>query len=149
MPRPALLGLFFRCRGFPIASPACRWVVRIMPASGAPTPIHLGSRRLRRLCDAHLDRLVTSTNSYGCRQFEYGVLRQEKVLVVSEDTRPLRKGDRVRLHACHLTPEGVIVDEYSEDYVSVQWDDLPSPTTYSRRSLALIDDSNLTSRAAP
>jgi hypothetical protein len=68
---------------------------------------------------------------------------------MSEGTRPLHKGDRVKLHACYLTPEGVIVDEYGEDYVSVQWDDLPSPTTYSRRSLALIEGSNVASQAAP
>jgi hypothetical protein len=58
---------------------------------------------------------------------------------VSEDQRALRKGDRVRLNLCSLTPEGIIVDEYSDDYVSVQWDDLPTPVTYRRRSLALIE----------
>ncbi|MGA7537725.1 MAG: hypothetical protein WBW93_03045 [Steroidobacteraceae bacterium] len=46
----------------------------------------------------------------------------------------------MKLHLCSFTPEGVIIDEYSDDYVSVQWDDLPSPATYSRRSLVLIDD---------
>ena len=62
-----------------------------------------------------------------------------EVLVLSKNERPLRKGDRVRLNLCSLSPEGTIVDEYSDDYVSVQWDDLPSPATYSRRSLDLID----------
>ena len=62
-----------------------------------------------------------------------------EVLVLSKSERPLRKGDRVRLNLCSLSPEGTIVDEYSDDYVSVQWDDLPSPATYSRRSLDLID----------
>jgi hypothetical protein len=67
---------------------------------------------------------------------------------MSERMRPLHKGDRVRLHACYLTPQGIIVDEYGKDYVSVQWDDLPSPTTYSRRSLALIDGPNATSASS-
>jgi hypothetical protein len=62
-----------------------------------------------------------------------------EVLLVSKSQRPLRKGDRVKLNSCSLTPEGTIVDEYSDDYVGVQWDDLPSPATYSRRSLILID----------
>ncbi len=62
-----------------------------------------------------------------------------EVLVLSKGQRPLRKGDRVKLTLCSLTPEGIIVDEYSDDYVSVQWDDLHSPATYSRRSLVLID----------
>ena len=57
----------------------------------------------------------------------------------TKSQRPLRKGDRVKLNLCSLTPEGTIVDEYSDDYVSVQWDDLPSPATYSRRSLVLVD----------
>jgi hypothetical protein len=60
--------------------------------------------------------------------------------VLAEHQRSLRIGDRVRLHLCSLTPEGLIVDEFSEDYVSVQWDDLPSPATYSRRSLVLVSD---------
>ena len=60
-------------------------------------------------------------------------------LLLSESQRPLRKGDRVRLSLCSLTPEGTVVDEYSDDYVSVQWDDLPSPATYSRRSLVRSD----------
>ena len=55
-----------------------------------------------------------------------------------ESQRPLRKGDRVKLELCSLAPEGLIVDEYGDDYVSVQWDDLPSPATYSRRGLVLI-----------
>ena len=58
---------------------------------------------------------------------------------MSESERVLRKGDRVKLHLCSLTPKGIIVDEYSDDYVSVQWDDLPTPATYSRRSLVLIE----------
>jgi hypothetical protein len=61
-------------------------------------------------------------------------------LIVAENQRCLRRGDRVKLHLCSFTPEGVIIDEYSDDYVSVQWDDLPSPATYSRRSLVLIDE---------
>jgi hypothetical protein len=60
-------------------------------------------------------------------------------LDLAKRQRPLRKGDRVKLNLCSLTPEGTIIDEYSDDYVSVQWDDLPSPATYSRRSLVLID----------
>ena len=68
-----------------------------------------------------------------------------EVLVLSKRQRRLRKGDRVKLTLCSLTPEGTIVDEYSDDYVSVQWDDLLSPATYSRRSLVLIDSQ---SRAA-
>jgi hypothetical protein len=60
-------------------------------------------------------------------------------LDLSMSQRPLRKGDRVKLNLCSLTPEGTIVDEYSADYVSVQWDDLPAPATYSRRSLVLVD----------
>ena len=60
-------------------------------------------------------------------------------MAVSKSQRPLRKGDRVKLHLCSLTPKGIIVDEYSDDYVSVQWDDLPTPATYSRRSLVLIE----------
>lgn len=59
---------------------------------------------------------------------------------MSENQRALRKGDRVKLHLCSLTPEGIIVDEYSDDYVSVQWDDLPMPATYNRRSLVLIEN---------
>lgn len=66
-------------------------------------------------------------------------------MVVSEMQRPLRKGDRVKLHLCSFTPKGIIVDEYSDEYVSVQWEDLPTPATYSRRSLVLVDDG---SRAA-
>lgn len=58
---------------------------------------------------------------------------------MSGSQRPLHKGDRVRLNLCSFTPEGTIVDEYGDDYVSVQWDDLPSPATYSRRSLVLAD----------
>jgi hypothetical protein len=64
---------------------------------------------------------------------------------LSEIQRPLRKGDRVKLHLCSFTPKGIIVDEYSDDYVSVQWDDLPTPATYSRRGLVLVEDD---SRAA-
>lgn len=60
-------------------------------------------------------------------------------MIVSGSQRPLRKGDRVILNLCSFTPEGTIVDEYGDDYVSVQWDDLPSPATYSRRSLVLAD----------
>ena len=63
----------------------------------------------------------------------------QRYVVLSENERALRKGDRVKLHLCSLTPEGIIVDEYSDDYVSVQWDDLPTPATYSRRSLVLIE----------
>ena len=62
-----------------------------------------------------------------------------EVLDVSENQRSLRKGDRVKLQLCSLTPEGIVVDEYGRDYVSVQWDDLHSPATYNRRSLVLID----------
>lgn len=69
----------------------------------------------------------------------------QRCMVLSETQRPLRKGDRVKLHLCSFTPEGIVVDEYSNEYVSVQWDDLPTPATYSRRSLVLIDDE---SRAA-
>jgi len=58
---------------------------------------------------------------------------------VSESQEPLRKGDRVKLNLCSLTPQGTIVDEYGDDYVSVQWDDLPSPATYNRSSLVLVD----------
>ena len=58
---------------------------------------------------------------------------------MAKKQRPLRKGDRVKLNLCSLTPQGTIVDEYSDDYVSVQWDDLPSPATYSRRSLVRSD----------
>lgn len=58
---------------------------------------------------------------------------------MSERRKRPHKGDRVKLHLCSMTPEGVIVDEYSDEYVSVQWDDLPSPATYKRRSLTLID----------
>ena len=60
-------------------------------------------------------------------------------MALSKSQRPLRKGDRVKLRLCSLTPKGMIVDEYSDDYVSVQWDDLPTPATYSRRSLVLIE----------
>lgn len=60
-------------------------------------------------------------------------------LDLSRSQRPLRKGDRVKLNLCSLTPEGTVVDEYGDDYVGVQWDDLPSPATYSRRSLILLD----------
>jgi hypothetical protein len=67
---------------------------------------------------------------------------------VPETQRALRKGDRVKLHLCALTPEGIIVDEYSADYVSVQWDDLPRPATYSRRSLVLVADESRTARWA-
>jgi hypothetical protein len=66
-------------------------------------------------------------------------------MALSETQRPLRKGDRVKLHLCSFTPKGIVVDEYSDDYVSVQWDDLPTPATYSRRSLVRVDDE---SRAA-
>lgn len=62
-----------------------------------------------------------------------------EILVLSKSLRPLRKGDRVKLTLCSLTPVGTIVDEYSDDYVSVQWDDLPSPATYGRGSLVLAD----------
>lgn len=62
---------------------------------------------------------------------------------MSESQRPLRKGDRVKLHLCCFTPKGIIVDEYSDDYVSVQWDDLPTPATYGRRSLVLIEADSL------
>ena len=62
-----------------------------------------------------------------------------EVLMLSESQRRLRRGDRVRLSLCSLTPEGTVVDEFGDDYVSVQWDDLPSPATYCRRSLDLID----------
>ena len=58
---------------------------------------------------------------------------------LSDIQRPLSRGDRVKLRLCSLTPEGTIVDEYSDDYVSVQWDDLASPATYSRRSLVPVD----------
>lgn len=64
---------------------------------------------------------------------------------MSETQRLLRKGDRVKLHLCSFTPKGIIVDEYSDEYVSVQWDDLPTPATYSRRCLVLAGDE---SRAA-
>ena len=60
-------------------------------------------------------------------------------IVVSGSERPLCKGDRVKFNSCSLTPEGTVVDEYSADYVSVQWDDLPSPATYNRRSLVRVE----------
>jgi len=45
------------------------------------------------------------------------------------------KGDRVRLRDCAVTVRGTVVDEYSAEYVSVKWDDLPAPATYRRASL--------------
>lgn len=54
---------------------------------------------------------------------------------MAEGKRPPCKGDRVRLRDCSITTTGVVVDEFSMDYVSVQWDDLPAPATYRRASL--------------
>lgn len=82
--------------------------------------------------------IAAFTDSIARRAIVYR-LQPSGGLIVSGSQRPLRKGDRVRLNLCSFTPEGTVVDEYSDDYVSVQWDDLPSPATYSRRSLVLAD----------
>lgn len=66
---------------------------------------------------------------------------------MSGSERPLCKGDRVKLNLCSLTPVGTVVDEYSADYVSVQWDDLPSTATYSRRSLVRVEDESRAAQA--
>ena len=60
---------------------------------------------------------------------EYRPQPCQRYVALSKSQRPLRKGDRVKLYLCSLTPKGIIVDEYSDDYVSVQWDDLPTPAT--------------------
>jgi hypothetical protein len=56
---------------------------------------------------------------------------------LAEANRRPCKGDRVRLRDCAFTTSGIVVDEFSTDYVSVQWDDLPAPATYRRSSLEL------------
>jgi len=41
----------------------------------------------------------------------------------------------VKLRDCSLTARGIIVDDLTDDYVRVQWDDLPAPATYRRSGL--------------
>ena len=67
-------------------------------------------------------------------------MNEEYEKSVSTRARP-GKGDRVKLKGCSVLPTGVIVDEVSQDYVSVKWDDLPRPATY-RRSGVELDERN-------
>lgn len=62
--------------------------------------------------------------------------RNQETALAEADRTPC-KGDRVKLRDCAITTSGIVVDEFSTDYVSVQWDDLPAPATYRRSSLEL------------
>ena len=46
-------------------------------------------------------------------------------------------GDRVRFRECSVAASGVIVDEFGDDYVRVQWTDVPTSTTHRRRALQI------------
>ncbi|MBS0416078.1 MAG: hypothetical protein JSR66_00080 [Proteobacteria bacterium] len=62
-------------------------------------------------------------------------MSQKYTVQTQISTRRPRKGDRVKLRDCSLIARGIIVDEITEDYVRVQWDDLPAPATYRRSGL--------------
>jgi len=56
-----------------------------------------------------------------------------------DHARPLRIGDRVRFAECFMPLCGVIVDELSELFVLVKWDDVAEPMAHWRSSLIAED----------
>ena len=54
------------------------------------------------------------------------------------DNQQLPKiGDRVRFRECSFQVSGIIVDEFTDDYVRVQWSDIATSTTHHRGALAI------------
>jgi len=62
---------------------------------------------------------------------------------VQDDTQQLPQvGDRVKFRECSVQASGIIIDEFGEDYVRVQWNDFPTSTTHRRRALQIDSTPN-------
>jgi hypothetical protein len=83
---------------------------------------------------SHLTAIAVITDAIPESNVYDTIVIQKDAELAQSSLRP-RSGDRVKLRDCSMIARGTIVDELTEEFVRVQWDDVPTPAMHRREAL--------------